>query len=115
MGLGELFMRGFRLIFRDQRTRLQIDWLTHTDEQILEWIEENGASRPAEIARSIGRSDEYVADRCRQLVLRGLLDIGPGGGPTTSEYQIADLGARYLRGQIDAEALESVAGDENDT
>ena len=115
MGLGEIFMRGFRVIFRDQRTRLRIDWLTHTDEQILEWIDANGAHKPQDIAHAIGRSEEYVADRCRQLALRGLLEMDESRGPTHSRYEVAEIGDRYLRDAIDAEELEEIAGLQNES
>ena len=114
MGLGKHFMRVFRVIFRDQQTRLRIDWLTHTDEQILEWLDEHGEKQPRDIAHGIGRSEEYVADRCRQLALRGLLEMNAEQRGATSTYHVGEIGNRYLRGAIDADELEDVAGLSNE-
>ncbi len=101
-------MRIIRLIFREQKTRLQIDWLTDTDERILEYLEESGPETPATIAADIDRSGEYVSDRCRQLAIRDLLAAEEAEDPVA--YRIDDLGRAYLAGEVDAEELEERAG-----
>ena len=102
------FMRLFRKVFREQKTRLQIDWLTNTDERILKYLDEVDTESPSTIAAEIDRSAEYVSDRCRQLGLRGLLDpIERQSGVT---YQLSELGRRYLADEIDAEELQELAG-----
>lgn len=107
---GDRLMRMFRSVFREQKTRLQIDWLTHTDERIMEYLETVDEEDPETIAHQIDRSVEYVSDRCRQLSLRGLLDeIDPAGDEGVS-YRLANLGERYLDNTVDAEELEELAG-----
>lgn len=90
--------------FREQKTRLRIDWMTHTDERIMEFLDQEGATPPEEIATSLEKSAEYVADRCRQLAIRDLL-AGEDG-----RYRLAERGEAYLDGKIDAEELND---DEN--
>lgn len=106
---GEFFMSMFRSVFREQKTRLRIDWLTHTDELILEYLTVEPERPPDEIANEIDRSIEYVSDRCRQLSLRGLLEaLEAENGEVT--YRVDDLGRRYLAGDVDVEELEELAG-----
>lgn len=107
---GDVLMRVFRSVFREQKTRLQIDWLTNTDERIMEHLAEVERDEASAIATEIGRSAEYVSDRCRQLGLRGLLEEhDPGTGPDVT-YSLAGLGERYLADEMDAEELEERAG-----
>jgi DNA-binding CsgD family transcriptional regulator len=94
-----LLSRLFRGGFREQEARLRIDWMTHTDERIMALLEGGGAATPAEIAANLEKSEEYVADRCRQLAIRDLL----AGGP--DEYRLAERGAAYLAGEIGADEL----------
>ncbi|ADJ15933.1 hypothetical protein [Halalkalicoccus jeotgali] len=84
--------------FREQQARLRIDWMTHTDERVMEQLVE-GPMRPAEIATSLEKSEEYVADRCRQLAIRDLLEREGG------EYRLAERGRAYLSGELDPEEL----------
>lgn len=102
------FMRLFRSIFREQKTRLKIDWLTHTDEQILKHLATVDQDDPETIATDIDRSVEYVSDRCRQLGLRGLLE--PIEERSGVSYRLSNLGERYLHDEIEAEELEELAG-----
>lgn len=103
MGNNSILSRLLRGGFREQETRLQIDWMTHTDERIMEYLE-NGSSTPAEIAAAVEKSEEYVADRCRQLAIRELLDRDGHA------YRLAERGRAYLAGDLDAEELSDDEG-----
>ena len=94
-----LLSRLLRGGFREQETRLQIDWMTNTDERIMERLEESGSGTPKEIASHLEKSEEYVADRCRQLAIRDLLESD------RRQYRLAELGERYLATEIKAEEL----------
>lgn len=108
MGVRGAVMRVFRSIFREQKTRLQVDWLTHTDELIMFELEDGDSREPTEIATEIDRSVEYVADRCRQLALRGLLDEMRTGTEGWPAYLLSELGKRYVAGEMTASELESL-------
>lgn len=99
-------LRLFGLVFREQKTRLQVDWLTHTDEQIIEYLRADAPEEPAAIAAEIDRSAEYVSDRCRQLAIRGL--VARVSTEDTPTYALSDLGERYLDGEVDATELEAL-------
>ena len=101
-------MRIFRSIFREQKTRLQVDWLTHTDELIMLELSDGVSEAPSTIAADIDRSVEYVADRCRQLAIRGLLDEITSSREDGRHYILNDLGTRYIRGEISADELEEL-------
>lgn len=111
MSVRGIVMRAFRSVFREQKIRLQIDWLTHTDELILHELADGMAANPVDIAESIDRSTEYIADRCRQLAIRGLLDELEPGRATDRQYLLTDLGERYIHGNIDAEELDAIGGE----
>jgi len=89
--------------FRPQKTRLQIDWMTNTDELIMQRLRGSEPRTPATIATELDRSAEYVADRCRQLALRGLLVQHEAD---EYRYSLADRGERYLDDEISVEELE---------
>lgn len=95
-GLLKRLLRGG---FRPQKTRLKIDWMTNSDERIMEHLAERGRSTPEELAAALERSPEYVADRCRQLETRDLLARFEGG------YRLDERGEAYLDGEIGAEEL----------
>ncbi|MFC6904716.1 phage repressor protein [Halalkalicoccus tibetensis] len=96
-GLLTRLMRGG---FREQEPRLRIDWMTHTDERIMEHLDERGSSGPGAIAASLEKSEEYVADRCRQLAIRDLL-AAEGDG----EYRLSERGRGFLAGEVEPEEL----------
>ena len=98
-GDASLLSRLLRGGFRPQKTRLRIDWMTNTDERIMEHLAERGPSAPDAIAATLERSPEYVTDRCRQLRTRGLLAESEG------RYRLAERGEAYLAGEIGAEEL----------
>ncbi len=89
--------------FREQETRLRVDWLTHTDERIMKHLDGESAT-PHEIATALEKSEEYVADRCRQLAIRDLLAVEEG------RYRLAERGESYLAGEIGAEELSDGDG-----
>lgn len=93
-----LLSRLLRGGFREQEARLRIDWMTHTDERIMELLEEESAT-PREIAARLEKSEEYVSDRCRQLRTRELL------ASEGERYRLAERGRAYLDGEIDPEEL----------
>ena len=94
-----LLSRLLRGGFRPQKTRLRIDWMTNSDERIMEHLATDGPATPAAIAATLEKSAEYVADRCRQLETRDLL-VASG-----DEYRLAERGEAYLAGEIGAEEL----------
>lgn len=85
--------------FRPQKTRLRIDWMTHSDERIMRHLAGGGRATPSEIAATLEKSPEYVADRCRQLETRELLAESEGA------YRLAERGEAYLDSEIGAEEL----------
>lgn len=95
-GLLKRLLRGG---FRPQKTRLKIDWMTNSDERIMRYLADDGPAPPAEIAATLEKSVEYVADRCRQLETRDLLAESDGA------YRLAERGEAYLDGEIGAEEL----------
>ena len=105
---GNFAMKLFRSVFREQKTRLTVDWLTHTDELVMEYLASEDATTAEEIAGEIDRSVEYISDRCRQLALRGLLEAVERGSEATPAYRLADLGQQYLAGEVSAEELEDL-------
>lgn len=98
--------RVLRFGFRHQEPRLQIDWMTHTDEHILEILAD--AEAPMDtgtLANHVDRSDPYVADRCRRLSDRGLLaETGDG------HHRITDRGIGYLTGSVPPAELTDATG-----
>ena len=109
MAVRGLAMRLFRSIFREQKTRLQVDWLTHTDERIMQHLADAEPERPDAIAAATERSTEYVSDRCRQLNLRGLLEAIESGPDREVTYALSELGEEYVAGKLDADTLEDLS------
>jgi len=73
------------------------------DDRVLEYIQENGSGSPKKMKEQarIPYTPEYVAERCRELANRGLLQhLGNG------VYVITDDGERYLNGELDAGKLD---------
>jgi predicted transcriptional regulator len=80
--------------------RLRAEWMTRTDDEILEYIEENGAGTPKSIADALSRNNDYIGRRCRKLAESGLLSR-----PSTGFYTITEEGESYLSGDLDADDL----------
>lgn len=95
--------------------RKHADWMAHADERILEFLSEHGNHQPSQMAARLGEigvdmgfHPKYVGRRCRTLAgHRMVRNLGNG------LYQITDLGEQYLRGEIDAGAMED-EGDAGD-
>ncbi|QFU82308.1 hypothetical protein GCU68_07105 [Natronorubrum aibiense] len=85
--------------------RKRADWMTRADDEILEFLDSQGAGTPKLIANEIDRNNNYIGVRCRKLSSYGLVDR-----PSRGFYVITDRGTAYLEGDLDASALES---DEN--
>ncbi len=109
MAVRGVAMRLFRSIFREQKTRLQVDWLTHTDERVMQHLADVDPQTPEAIAAATERSTEYVSDRCRQLTLRGLLEAIESGADRELTYTLSDLGEDYVAGKLDAATLKELS------
>lgn len=82
--------------------RKSAKWMVLADDRILEYLHENDASIPSEIAEDprIPWGRQHIGDRCRTLSENGLLrNIGRG------VYSITEAGAEYLDGELDAKEL----------
>lgn len=82
--------------------RKRADWMTRSDDEILEFLESEGAGTPKLIADEIGGNNNYLTTRCRQLESYGLVNR-----PSRGFYTISEKGEAYLKGDLDAAKLES--------
>lgn len=82
--------------------RPRVDWMTQADERVLEFLREKDiVASPSVIAANIGYTSEYISRRCRKLAEAELLQpVDP------SNYQLTQLGERFLAGEVEAEALK---------
>jgi predicted transcriptional regulator len=74
------------------------------DDRVLEFVRENGSGSPTKMKEEgrIRYTPEYIAERCRELTKRGLLQhLGNG------VYVITEDGERYLDGELDTAELQS--------
>ena len=72
-------------------------WMSIVDDRVLEYLAENDPSPPKTIKEEgkIPYTRQYVAERCRELASRGLVqNLGNG------VYRITDDGNRYLKGEL---------------
>lgn len=77
--------------------------MTIVDDRILEFIQENGSGTPKEIydKANIRYTQEYIAERCRELSEYGLLKhIG------NAAYLLTEEGEQYLSGELDTGELD---------
>ena len=82
--------------------RPRIDWMTRSDDRILEFLAEKEIVASASvIAININYNPSYISRRCRKLTAAGLLTR-----VEKSNYQLTDLGERYLSGEIDPDDVE---------
>jgi len=71
------------------------------DDQIMEVLQESGAGTPRSLADEIGRNNDYLGVRCRELTKYRLLKR-----PSRGLYTLTDLGEQYLAGELDVSDLE---------
>ena len=81
--------------------RKRAEWMTRADDEILEYLQSQGAGTPKSIADEIDRNNNYIGVRCRKLASYGLVDR-----PSRGFYVITDYGTEYLEGELDASTLE---------
>lgn len=87
--------------------RKHAGWMTIADERILEFLHEESARQPKQIAeemteRGLDFNDKYIGRRCLELANYGLLqNLGNG------IYSITEPGEKYLDGELNANELES--------
>lgn len=87
--------------------RKHSEWMTQSDERILEFIDEHGNHPPkairdslAELSSGMEYHPNYIQVRCRTLQDHGFLQ-NVGGGT----YSITEVGREFLAGEIDAATI----------
>lgn len=85
----------------DRMRRRRANWMTRTDDEILEYLCEQGAGTPKSMSDDLGRNNNYLTTRCKQLTDYGLVEQ-----PSRGFYTISDEGREYLAGELDASELE---------
>nr|WP_254832848.1 MarR family transcriptional regulator [Haloglomus salinum] len=76
--------------------RPRIEWMTQADERVLEFLHEKDIiASPSVIAANIDYSNEYISRRCQQLAEEGFIQR-----TDPSNYQITDLGEKFLTGEL---------------
>lgn len=82
--------------------RPRIDWMTRSDDRILEFLDDKGIVASASvIAVNIEYNPNYISRRCRRLAEVGLIQR-----IDSSNYRLTDFGERYLAGEVDSDELE---------
>jgi len=81
--------------------RQPAEWMTPSDDRILELVRENGNLTPKAIDDFGGPSRQYTSSRCATLADHGLLERVHRG-----LYGITDKGRAYLDEDLDASTLE---------
>lgn len=81
--------------------RQRAEWMTPSDDVILELIHDLGNLTPAAIAEKGDISRQHASVRCAELVEYGLLERVHRG-----LYGITDAGEEYLAEELDAATLE---------
>lgn len=80
--------------------RMRADWMSRTDDEILEYLESEGAGTPKVIADAIGRNNNYISHRCGILESYGLVNK-----PSRGFFTLSSKGEKYLEGELDANTL----------
>ena len=88
--------------------RQPADWMRPMDDRILEVFREEGNMTPFALSREglIPRVDttrHYTAERCRKLVVHGMIEQLDRG-----LYRITDEGRAYLDEELDASTLDEL-------
>ncbi|WP_434531066.1 MarR family transcriptional regulator [Haloarcula sp. NS06] len=81
--------------------RKQADWMTPSDDRILELIREYGNLTPSAIAAKGDISRQHASQRCGELAKYGLVTRVHRG-----LYGITDDAVAYLDEELDASTLE---------
>lgn len=81
--------------------RQDAEWMTRSDDRIMELIREHGNLTPKAIEHFGGPSRQYASERCAKLTEYGLLTRVYRG-----LYGITDEGEAYLDEELDASELE---------
>lgn len=81
--------------------RKRAEWMTRADDEILEYLDSQGAGTPKAIADEIDRNNDYIGVRCRKLASYGLVEK-----PSRGFYVITNEGEAYLEGELDAGTLQ---------
>ncbi len=81
--------------------RQPAEWMTPSDDRILELIREHGNLTPKAIDDFGGPTRQHTSGRCAELVEYGLLERVHRG-----LYGITDAGESYLDEELDASELE---------
>jgi len=79
------------------------DWMTPSDDRILELVREYGNLTPSAIDAFGGPTRQHASIRCKKLAEYGLLTKVYRG-----LYGITDAGRAYLDEELDASELEAV-------
>lgn len=88
--------------------RQPAEWMTPSDDRILELIREHGNLTPKAIEHFGGPVRQHASRRCSKLADYGLLNQIYRG-----LYGITDQGEAYLDEELDASTLEPVEGAED--
>jgi len=88
--------------------RPRVEWMTQGDERVLEFLQEKDiVATPSVIAANIDYTGEYISRRCRKLAKAGLLQR-----VDTSNYQLTDLGGKYLQGKVTSDEIPKISPQE---
>jgi Mn-dependent DtxR family transcriptional regulator len=71
------------------------------DDLILEYLRDKGAATPKAMGDDLGKNNNYVGVRCRELTDYGLLQRVSHG-----LYRITEDGEKFLDDELDADKLE---------
>lgn len=86
----------------------QVDWMMPADVSILHFLESSRTPQgnyafqtPKTIALNTGYSNRHIANRCRELADREVIEAGE-----RSSYRLGEVGEGLLRGDITPDELE---------
>lgn len=80
----------------DERMRKRPEWMTRSDDEILEYLKDEGAGTPKVIGEALDRNNDYISQRCSKLVTAGFLER-----PSRGFYILSKQGEDYLSGNFD--------------
>ena len=81
--------------------RKRAEWMTRSDDEILEYLNCYGSGTPVMIANETGLHNNYVTAKARKLEEYGLVER-----PSRGFYTLTETGEKYLEGDLDADDLE---------